>query len=213
MKDYEMLQTKQRSDNSTDTTIKPKVDTDPFGMWGHEFVRTLSGEIGNEYNHRVLFPKEDDDTSMKQNIDPKDDAFCPDLLYMISYIVPYHIQHNAEAEAIDLLMEVQRLKLLLTLTTSEEDVKKADDDTMTTATTTMTDTTTTQTTKKIVDENNYERICLYLIKAADYMSDPEDLTVRFGFFWKLFQMLSKFYFRFDLLIFFLPLMLECFRKC
>ncbi|CAN0369636.1 unnamed protein product, partial [Laminaria digitata] len=29
-----------------------------------------------------------------------------------------------------------------------------------------------------VDEKNYERVCLYLLRMADYMSDPDDLLVR-----------------------------------
>ena len=139
MKDYDTLQ-------QMTSVVTVDDDTDPFGIWGHEFVRTLSGEIGTEYNHRVNQPNQHPD---------RDEDFA-DLLYMISYIVPFHIQHNAEAEAIDLLMEVQRLKLLLT----------------------MSSTATDHPTKVIVDENNYERICLYLIKAADYMSDPDDLAVR-----------------------------------
>jgi 26S proteasome regulatory subunit N1 len=65
---------------------------------------------------------------------------------MVDVIVPFHVTHNAEAEAIDLLIEVQRLNNLMKL--------------------------------EKIDENNYERICLYLIKTADYMSDPDDLTVR-----------------------------------
>jgi 26S proteasome regulatory subunit N1 len=28
-----------------------------------------------------------------------------------------------------------------------------------------------------IDENNYQRICLYLVKTAAYMSDPDDLKV------------------------------------
>jgi hypothetical protein len=66
---------------------------------------------------------------------------------MVKTIVPFHVSHNAEAEAIDLLIEVQRLKFLLELDT--------------------------------IDGTNYERICLYLIRAADYVADPDDLVVRY----------------------------------
>ena len=155
MKDYEAHQ-------KALPTTPAAVDEDPFGIWGHEFVRTLSGEIGSEYNDRVI----------QQNKNPDDDDDFKDLLYMISYIIPFHIQHNAEAEAIDLLMEVQRLKLLLTLSsTSVADSNGGKNDDITTA---------AEEQKKVVvvDQNNYERICLYLIKAADYMSDPDDLSVR-----------------------------------
>ena len=64
---------------------------------------------------------------------------------MVNVIVPFHVTHNAEAEAVDLLIEVQRLKILL-----EVDA---------------------------VNEHNYSRICMYLAKTADYMSDPDDYTV------------------------------------
>ena len=65
---------------------------------------------------------------------------------MVDVIVPFHVTHNAEAEAVDLLIEVQRLKNLLDL--------------------------------EAIDNKNFERICLYLVKTADFMSDPDDLSVR-----------------------------------
>lgn len=127
-KDYKFLVTKGS-----------KVEESTLGSWGHEFVRSLAGEIGQEYTERVV-----------QGVDPEDDAALEDLMEMVRTIVPFHITHNAEAEAVDLLIEVQRLKLLLTLDS--------------------------------IDENNYERICLYLIRASDYMVDPDDLAVRL-FMW------------------------------
>jgi 26S proteasome regulatory subunit N1 len=109
---------------------------DNLGSWGHEFVRSLAGDIGQEYNARIV-----DGTA-----DPDDDTAFQDLLDMVDVIVPFHISHNAEAEAIDLLIEVQRLKILLGL--------------------------------DVIDDKNYERICLYLLKTSDFMSDPEDYLVR-----------------------------------
>lgn len=123
MKDYESL--KQQG--------KSGVDDDNLGCWGHEYVRSLAGEIGQEYNVRVI-----------DGADPDSDETFADLLFMVDVIVPFHISHNAEAEAIDLLVEVQRLSKLKNL--------------------------------DIIDEKNYSRICLYLIKTADYMSDPDDLA-------------------------------------
>jgi RPN1 N-terminal domain len=107
---------------------------DNLGSWGHEFVRSLAGEIGQEYNQRVL-----------DGADPEEDEPFKDLLKFVHVIVPFHLTHNAEAEAIDLLIEVQRLKYLLDL--------------------------------DAVHEDNYQRICLYLVKTASYMSDPDDLMV------------------------------------
>ena len=112
---------------------------DNLGSWGHEFVRSLAGEIGEEFQARVI-----------DGSDPAEDEPFQDLLNMVDVIAPFHVTHNAEAEAVDLLIEVQRLKKLLGLTA--------------------------------IDENNYQRICLYLVKTADFMSDPEDYAVRMLFF-------------------------------
>lgn len=113
---------------------KSQHQEDNLGSWGHEFVRSLAGEIGEEYSARVI-----------DGADPEQDEPFADLLQMVDVIVPFHVTHNAEAEAVDLLIEVQRLKKLLELDS--------------------------------IDENNFHRICLYLIKTADYMSDPDDLSV------------------------------------
>lgn len=112
---------------------KRPVEEDNLGCWGHEYVRSLAGEIGQEYNKRVI-----------DGADPETDDAFSDLLGMVDVIVPFHISHNAEAEAVDLLIEVQRLEKLKDLDS--------------------------------IDEKNYSRICLYLIKTADFMSDPEDLA-------------------------------------
>ena len=109
---------------------------DNLGSWGHEFVRSLAGEIGQEYNQRVI-----------DGADPDSDEAFEDLLKFVNVIVPFHLTHNAEAEAVDLLIEVQRLKYLLELDS--------------------------------IDDKNYRRICLYLMKTASFMSDPDDLVVRF----------------------------------
>lgn len=112
----------------------PKKIVEELGSWGHELVRSLAGEIGEEYAARVL-----------EGADPEDDEKFADILHIVDVIVRFHVTHNAEAEAVDLLIEVQRLKNLLQLDS--------------------------------ITENNYERICLYLVKTADFMSDPDDLTV------------------------------------
>eukprot|EP00567_Pseudictyota_dubia_P003558 CAMPEP_0197439458 /NCGR_PEP_ID=MMETSP1175-20131217/6200_1 /TAXON_ID=1003142 /ORGANISM="Triceratium dubium, Strain CCMP147" /LENGTH=934 /DNA_ID=CAMNT_0042969377 /DNA_START=145 /DNA_END=2949 /DNA_ORIENTATION=- len=141
-KDYSALEARGESS---------RVDDDNLGSWGHEFVRSLAGEIGQEYNARVL-----DGAG-----DPDDDAPFSDLLSMVDVIVPFHVSHNAEAEAVDLLIEVQRLKKLLNLET--------------------------------IDENNYGRICLYLIKTADFMSDPDDYMEMLETAFELFRKQSQYF--------------------
>lgn len=53
------------------------------------------------------------------------------------------MKHNAEPEAVDILIEVQQL----------HQIADSPD----------------------IDENNYQRVCVYLFACADYMSDPDDL--------------------------------------
>ena len=113
------------------TTAKAEND---LGSWGHEFIRSLAGEIGQEYNARVI-----------AGSDPDTDEPFADLLGMVDVIVPFNVSHHAEAEAVDLLIEVQRLKKILELDS--------------------------------IDEGNYRRVCMYLIKTADFMSDPDDYAV------------------------------------
>ena len=58
-------------------------------------------------------------------------------------IVPYHMAHNSEPEAVDLLLEVDGVDKLL----------------------------------QYIDENNYQRTCLYLTSTAAYLSEPDDVAV------------------------------------
>jgi len=133
---YDKLPAQESLPSSIPKELLPDSKDDNLGSWGHEFVRSLAGEIGQEYNDRVT----------KKGANPEDDVPFTDLLGMVDCIVPFHIAHNAEAEAVDLLMEVQRLKKLLSLP------------------------------EGAIDESNYSRMCLYLIKSADFMADPDDLT-------------------------------------
>ena len=73
--------------------------SDPLGDWGHEYVRHLAGEIAAEYKERA--DKEGEPA-------PTDD-----LIGLVTQIIPYHMTHNAEPEAVDLLVEVLPLPLPL----------------------------------------------------------------------------------------------------
>ena len=70
-----------------------------IGNWGHEYVRNLAAEIGTEYHRRM--EQEGDKASMD------------DLMSLVTEIIPFHMQHNAEPEAVDLLLEVEKLDILL----------------------------------------------------------------------------------------------------
>ncbi|KAL5573576.1 hypothetical protein UlMin_023173 [Ulmus minor] len=67
-----------------------------IGSWGHEYVRNLAGEIAQEYAKRQ---------SEEVSID--------NLMELVQQIVAFHMKHNAEPEAVDLLMEVEDLDLLI----------------------------------------------------------------------------------------------------
>ncbi|XP_078046761.1 regulatory particle non-ATPase 1 [Augochlora pura] len=67
-----------------------------IGEWGHEYVRHLSGELASEWDELA------DDA----------EATSKKLIALVHEIVPYNMVHNAETEACDLLMEIERLDLL-----------------------------------------------------------------------------------------------------
>lgn len=64
--------------------------------WGHEYMHHIAGDIGVEYSRRIEEQKPFDD-----------------LMALVKEIVPLFIQFSAEADAIDLLLEVDRLEDLI----------------------------------------------------------------------------------------------------
>ncbi|CAA0816209.1 26S proteasome non-ATPase regulatory subunit 2 homolog A [Striga hermonthica] len=67
-----------------------------IGSWGHEYVRNLAGEISQEYVKRQT-----------------EEASIDELVKLVVQIVAFHMKHNAEPEAVDLLMEIEDLDLLM----------------------------------------------------------------------------------------------------
>ncbi|CAG8592604.1 12843_t:CDS:10 [Funneliformis mosseae] len=65
------------------------------GSWGHEYVRHLSTEIGQEYLHRT-----------------ENEIGTDDLMNLALEIVPFFLKHNAEADAVDLLLELEMIDQL-----------------------------------------------------------------------------------------------------
>ncbi|KAM3193042.1 hypothetical protein ACQJBY_069925 [Aegilops geniculata] len=101
--------------------------------WGHEYVRNLAFEIGKEWKFNGS------STPIESKIN------------VVLEIVKFHMKHNAETEALDLLMEVGYLEML-----SEE--KKEEYLTM---------------LLHLVDSTNYKRACLYLTSCSKYLSTPD----------------------------------------
>ncbi|KAJ3322676.1 proteasome regulatory particle base subunit, partial [Gonapodya sp. JEL0774] len=69
--------------------------SEPISDWGHEYVRHLSTEIIAEFNHLQEMEKPTDH-----------------LLKMALEITPFALSHNAEADACDLLLELESLDKL-----------------------------------------------------------------------------------------------------
>lgn len=69
--------------------------SEEIGNWGHEYVRHLALEIGEE--HPVRLEKE-------QPID--------DIKNLALQLVPFFLKHNAEADAVDLLLELEAIEEL-----------------------------------------------------------------------------------------------------
>ena len=94
-----------------------------LGSWGHEYIRHLALEIGQDYQRRTT---EEEDTE--------------ELVTLAESLIPYFLKHNAEADAVDLLSEIERI----------EDIPK------------------------YLDEDTYQRVCLYMVSTVSVIPYPED---------------------------------------
>jgi 26S proteasome regulatory subunit N1 len=82
-------------DENTRDTLKYRLlapSTD-HGSWGHEYMRHLSLEIGQEYQHRL-----------------EQDQDFEDLTKLVLTLVPFFLSHNAEADAVDILSELEMIE-------------------------------------------------------------------------------------------------------
>ncbi|KAG0274238.1 proteasome regulatory particle base subunit [Linnemannia exigua] len=77
-------------DDKLDTLKYRKVGSkNAIGSWGHEYVRHLSTEIGLEYTRRQ-----------------EKEADTEDLVELALEVAPFFLAHNAEADAVDLLLQL-----------------------------------------------------------------------------------------------------------
>ncbi|KKY18696.1 putative 26s proteasome regulatory subunit [Phaeomoniella chlamydospora] len=70
--------------------------SDDLGSWGHEYIRHLALEIGQEYQNRLNDEKE-----------------VQDLVDLALSLIPYFLKHNAEADAVDLLSELEMIEEII----------------------------------------------------------------------------------------------------
>ncbi|UZJ54685.1 hypothetical protein CBS101457_004005 [Exobasidium rhododendri] len=96
------------SDNGERETLKFRLlssavgEAEDPGLWGHEYMRHLSAELGEEYNSL----SETDDAALA------DGTKHQELLDLALLIVPFSLKHNAEADAVDLLLELESIHKL-----------------------------------------------------------------------------------------------------
>ncbi|KAK3678211.1 proteasome regulatory particle base subunit [Recurvomyces mirabilis] len=64
-----------------------------IGSWGHEYMRHLALEIGQEYQARL-----------------DDEKDTEDIAEMTRTLVPFFLKHNAEADAVDILSEMEMIE-------------------------------------------------------------------------------------------------------
>ena len=69
--------------------------SDDLASWGHEYIRHLALEIGQEYLKRL-----------------EEENEVQDLTELALSLVPYFLKHNAEADAVDLLSELEMIEEL-----------------------------------------------------------------------------------------------------
>jgi 26S proteasome regulatory subunit N1 len=83
------------SDENRRDTLKFRLlsPSEDLGSWGHEYMRHLALEIGQEYEKRM-----------------DEDADTDDLLALAHELVPFFLKHNAEADAVDILSELEDIE-------------------------------------------------------------------------------------------------------
>jgi 26S proteasome regulatory subunit N1 len=86
------------SDEARRDTLKYRLlsPSNDLGSWGHEYMRHLALEIGEEYQKRM-----------------DDDASIDDLRGLAFELVPFFLKHNAEADAVDILSELEEIEKII----------------------------------------------------------------------------------------------------
>jgi len=138
-------------------------DDDEFDKWGHEYVRSLAGEIGEEYQYRLqekikmqerIIAETGEDMVIDTDFKPEE---IMDILTLVNKIVPYFMKSASESEACDLLIETEKLPKIV----------------------------------DYCDESNHTRVCLYLASVSKYFIEPEN-TQTLKIVYDIYRKLNKF---------------------
>jgi len=74
---------------------------DDLSNWGHEYISALAGDVGKEFDYRTL------------NNPDLQDSDVEDLLELTKKLIPFMIKNNAEPEACDLLLEIEKTSRII----------------------------------------------------------------------------------------------------
>jgi 26S proteasome regulatory subunit N1 len=88
-----MTYSEDRRDTLKYRLLAPSKD---LGSWGHEYMRHLALEIGDEYQDRL-----------------NDDKPTDELTDLAMALVPFFLKHNAEADAVDILSELEMIEQIV----------------------------------------------------------------------------------------------------
>ncbi|KAI0711277.1 armadillo-type protein [Earliella scabrosa] len=83
--------------------LSPSPPLSEPGSWGHEYVRHLAAELGEEYNSREF----DEAGVEKESEESKVPGTVDDLRALAMQCATFLLQHNAEPDAVDLLEELE----------------------------------------------------------------------------------------------------------
>lgn len=86
--------------------------------WGHEYIRTLAHEIGQEFAANRDQALEEDALN-SQNTQEKSETRLQELYDLVMQITPFFLKHNAEADAVDLLFEIECIHEIIALVDEE----------------------------------------------------------------------------------------------
>ncbi|KAF5383134.1 hypothetical protein D9615_005031 [Tricholomella constricta] len=117
------------------------------GTWGHEYVRHLAAELGDEYTIREEEDvKPETPTLGEDGVGGKPEVKLPGtiegLRALARQCAVFLLGHNAEPDAVDLLEELEIV----------EDIAK------------------------LVDDNTYGRVCQYMIRCVNLLPPPDDIS-------------------------------------
>ena len=91
------------------------------GSWGHEYVRHLAAELGEEYNTRFAADEDHSNTPVdtpatgeETTRDEESREYnVKELRALGMELVTFFLKHNAEADAVDLLLEIEDIRSIV----------------------------------------------------------------------------------------------------